>query len=472
MIPRLLSVVTLAATLAVLCALVSAAESVFTPKERELICSVADGFTLASVGDLLLTQPASSLDDAAFQQVMTVLKGADVAFGNFESNAVDVRQFRGYPAGDPGDIFLTAEPQLAPDLKRMGFSLVSRANNHTTDWGVDGMRETDRRLDAAGIVHAGTGETRASARAARYLNTPRGRIALISMASTFNPWSMAMSPEGEAPGRPGLNPLRLTTYAVVTADMMRSLRAIQLAQPPGSIEPSNVPAQAGDLELFGVHYRTGQSAGFHFEMNEVDRREILRSIRQGKENSDFLIATIHAHEPGNWSDAPADFLPTLAHQAIDAGADVFIGHGPHRLRGIEIYKGKPIFYSLGNFFYQDQLQQPMTGDLYEALGADPQKVTDAELGARLVNVYFDNELYYQSVIALPTFVGGVVTEIRLYPVELGFSRRFADRGVPRRASPASSRTILERLQRSSKPFGTVIQIQNDLGVIHLNHSAS
>src|SRR5260221_3000759 len=69
-----------------------------------------------------------------------------------------------------------------------------------------------------------------------------------------------------------------------------------------------------------------------------------------------MIATIHAHQGDSvlqaflFEDHPPDFLVELAHNAIDNGADAFVGHGPHIIRGIEIYKGKPIFYDLGEFF--------------------------------------------------------------------------------------------------------------------------
>jgi poly-gamma-glutamate synthesis protein (capsule biosynthesis protein) len=180
-----------------------------------------------------------------------------------------------------------------------------------------------------------------------------------------------------------------------------------------------------------------------------------------------VITTIHAHEPGNWSENPPDFLPTLAHEAIDAGTDVFIGHGPHQLRGIEIYKGKPIFYSLGNFFYQDQLQQPMAEDLYETADAEAKSTTDAELGARFVKTYFDSPVWYESVIAVSTFIAGRVSEIRLYPIDLGYSTRFANRGIPRLADPPVAARILERLQRLSRPYHTVIAVEHDVGVIRL-----
>ena len=91
--------------------------------------------------------------------------------------------------------------------------------------------------------------------------------------------------------------------------------------------------------------------------------------------------TIHAHEPGNWSQEPADFLPKLAHTAIDAGADEFIGHGPHQIRGIEVYRGKPIFYSLGDFIFQLDLLEPVASDLYEQYKMDPASATDAEFNA-------------------------------------------------------------------------------------------
>nr|WP_318528309.1 CapA family protein [Mesorhizobium sp. ZC-5] len=53
------------------------------------------------------------------------------------------------------------------------------------------------------------------------------------------------------------------------------------------------------------------------------------------------------------SQEPPDYQQSFARKMIDAGADAYVGHGPHLPRGIEIYKGRPIFYSLGNFFYDD-----------------------------------------------------------------------------------------------------------------------
>jgi poly-gamma-glutamate capsule biosynthesis protein CapA/YwtB (metallophosphatase superfamily) len=437
--------------------------------QKVLTCSVADGFTIASVGDLIVARPISEIQDENFAAAMKIIREADVGFGNMEGTLIDIRHFGGYPQAEYGGMWLIGVPQIAKDLRMMGFKIVSRANNHSTDWGLEGMRETDRALDEAGVVHAGTGENRALAHAARFLDTSRGRIGVVSMASSFTPISPSMSELGEAPGRPGINALRTKQFALVTQEMMMNLRKIRDAQPKGSIYPPP-PGEAekpNELELFGMRYRVANGTGFSYEMNFVDLPEILASIRQGKENSDFVIATIHAHEPGNWSDQPADFLVTLAHDTIDSGADAFIGHGPHQLRGIEIYKGKPIFYSLGNFFFEIDQQAPVARDMYEAYKQDPNKLTDHELNEIFLKRYFDGEIWYQSVIAVSRFEQGQVSEIRLYPVELGFAIRGADRGVPRLAPPAVASAILERLQRLSQPFHTEINIEDNVGIIRL-----
>jgi poly-gamma-glutamate synthesis protein (capsule biosynthesis protein) len=441
---------------------------------RALAESMRDGFTIAAVGDLIIARSESSSEDPAFKATLKILRGADVAMGNMEGTLIDIRNFKGYPQAEYGGLWLIGNPEIAKDLRNMNFGLVARANNHALDWGIEGMRETDATLDAAGIAHAGTGETRALARAARFLDTPKGRIGIVSMAEgpgSYVPSAAAMPPLGEAPARPGMNAFRTTQYSLVTGDMMDSLRKIREAQPKDSVEPTPTGDEdkehKNDLELFGVHYRLADHTGFTFEMNPIDLKEIEKSIRQGKETSDFVVATIHAHDPGNWSEEPADFLPTLAHDAIDAGADMWVGHGPHRLRAIEIYKGKPIFYSLGNFFFEVGLQQPHAADIYEQYKKDPSAITDNEFDLDFLKKYFNNDYWYQSVIAVSRFDKGKVSEIRLYPVDLGFTARDADRGIPRLASPEVAQVVLQNLQRLSQPYNTTIAIEGSVGVIRI-----
>jgi len=444
------------------------------PDEKHLLATtIADGFRVAAVGDLIFSSPLSLSSEDRLKSVEGVLRDADVTLGNLENTLIDFRVFRGYPQAESGGGQLSGSPAVAKDLRNMGFNMVARANNHTTDWGVEGMRETDSAVDAAGIVHAGTGENRAAARAARYLDTAKGRVALVSMASSFTPMSAAGDPLGETPGRPGLSALHVTPYAIVTSEMMQELRKIRDVQPKGLAESWNEGTQEkpGDLDLFGQHWRVGHTAGgFTYEMSDPDLQEILKSIRKGKQNADFLIATIHAHEPdiAVATEEPGDFLPKLAHACIDAGADAFIGHGPHRLRGIEIYNGKPIFYSLGNFFFQIAAVEPLARDTYEAFKMDPATFTEKDLTDKIIKMHFTEPVWYESVAAVSRFEHGELSEVRLYPVELNFlSRASRQGGIPRLADPPEARSILELLQRLSAPYGTTIDIVGSVGVIRL-----
>ncbi len=431
-----------------------------------LAMNVQDGFTVAAVGDIIQVYPMAQIDDDGFVQAMDVIARADVAFGNFETSAIDIRNFDGYPQAEYGGMWLIGVPAIAQDLADLGFDMMARANNHTTDWGVEGMRATSRYLDQAGLIHAGAGETRAEARAGRYFDTSRGRVGMVSMASSFTPLSRAMDPMGEAPGRPGLSALRTTVHVIVTQDELDVLRRIRDEQPEGSVRiPDDDPTDR--LSLFGVNYRLGDERGIVQEMNQVDLAEILQAIRKTKRNSDFVIATIHAHDPGNWSDKTPQFLIDLAHATIDAGADQFIGHGPHQLRGIEIYNGKPIFYSLANFVFQVEQQEPVARDLYENFGLDPAEITEPEFNRRWLNVYFDDPIWYESVIAESVFDGGRLSEIRLHPIEMGFELRGGNRGVPRMARPAAAQKILATLAELSRPLGTTIAIEQDIGVIRM-----
>jgi poly-gamma-glutamate synthesis protein (capsule biosynthesis protein) len=456
------------------------------PPARELETRVPDGFTLAAVGDLITTHPlAQTLPaDPDFAAVVKVLRDADAAYGNFETTAVDLARFTGqsYPGDD--DWPLAAPPSVVRDLRALGFDLVSRANNHAMDYGIEGMRETSRWLDEAGIVYAGIGENRGDARAARYLDGPTARIGLVSMASTYRAYADALPPQGRAAGRPGINALRTTKTYVVTPETLRQLRAVKetLEAPRKSCEipPSEVAHRKQaeekaneEVTVLGTSFRAGAQTGVRYEMNPIDLEEILRSVRLGKQHSDLLVATIHSHDTGLGCEEPGDFLPALARAAIDAGAGIFIGTGEHRLMPIEIYKGRPIFYSLANFFWSD-MQEALPADIHEehrealarAYGANA-KPTDADLNAVINADGFDDERVFQTIVAVCRWRGGKVAEVRLHPVDLGYGLPLTKSGTPRLAAPAMARSILERLQRISKPYGTTIEIEGGVGVIRI-----
>jgi poly-gamma-glutamate synthesis protein (capsule biosynthesis protein) len=260
------------------------------------------------------------------------------------------------------------------------------------------MYATVKALEDLGIVAAGTGQDLEEAREAKYLETPKGRIGLVAMASISsagypgNPASYVY--EGNTGGNAGENPLHLNVSLVVTAEQMEVLRKVRdelyehradYPHPVAPISP-NEPKDRLQMTRYGGSYKVGDKPGtVSYTMNQEDLQQNLRSIRNGKESSSFMLASLHALEdssPLAWdgtSEYPPDFAIELAHKAIDNGADVFLAHGVHHLRGVEIYKGKPIFYGLSHFTFQLNQQPTMPGS-FAALRADPYHtdITDAE----------------------------------------------------------------------------------------------
>lgn len=447
------------------------------PLERELEMSVPDGFTLSGVGDCIIARPLSQYAerDEAFASVLKILRESDATVGNLETTFVDMKNFKGYPYSWEGDWTLSTDPLVAKDLLNMGFDLFSRANNHVMDWGLEGLRETTRWLDEAGLIHAGTGENESLARSARYFESTKGRIAIVSMVSTFRPTTNALPAHGTAPGRPGVNGLALKKITIVTPKMMESLKELKAAIRSQEKTPS--ATKKGDaqtaLSLFGNEFEVGKAYGYRYEMDKFDLQGILKSIRSGKQNSDFLIATIHAHESANniFPELPAEFLHDLARACIDAGADTFMTTGIHHLGPIEVYKNKPIFYGLGNFFWSD-IQEPLPSDLHsgnrELVGKafqHPEMVTDPDLTNVLNARSFANDATFQTVVAVSRFEKGGLSEVRLYPVDLGYGRKLTESGTPRLADPANAATILQRVQKISIPYGTNLVIENNIGLI-------
>ncbi|HMK87380.1 MAG TPA: CapA family protein [Steroidobacteraceae bacterium] len=438
------------------------------PMAQEMHTDVPDGFTVAAVGDLIISRPLSQYADRlpGFAMVLDVLRGADVLYGNLETTLFDARSFRGAPYSWDGDWTNSSEPAAAADLKRMGFSIVSRANNHALDWGLEGMRATGRYLDEAGIVYAGVGEDRGLARAPRFLETTKARIALVSIASTFRPTTDALPPHDAAPGRPGLNALHVTRTIVLPAAAMRSLAAIDCET--HGLHCRETPAE---LELFDLKYRLGKAFEYDYEMDPEDLAEIGKSIRSARQNADLVIVSIHSHECTVGCDDPnkprgaGDFLRRLAHEAIDSGADVFVTTGNHNLGAIELYRSprrglRPIFYGLGNFFWSD-IQLPLPHDLFQGNRAllasawqDPQKATDYDLTAPLNTQSFAHDFTFRSVIAVSRFARDELAEVRLYPIEHGYGERLPRSGIPRLVSDAAtSAAIFKEIEEATRVYG-------------------
>lgn len=433
-------------------------------------------FTVASVGDVMVKRTGASLEAPPFQSLFKRLRDADVTFGNMEGNLADIERFEGPLRGMMGD------KDVAPGLKAMGFDLMNRANNHIFDSDKESMFSTIAELDAAGIVHAGTGKNLEDARAPAYFDSAKGRVALVGMhtPNSTNTSANASYRTGNIGGRPGINALNYTVFYHVTAEQLAAIKSIRRTTYAPRADTTNVsrlPDPAGEpadrVQFLGIWYKVGTPGTRSFEMDGDDLREIMRSIRNGKYLSEFLIANCHCHQgpitSQQWlfEDQTPDFLVDLAHQSIDNGADMFVGHGPHVLRGIQIYKGKPIFYGMGEFYYQ---WQHMDASLMTGSWSQSEMRGDSDVASRVSQTW--RPINFESMLAESHYDQGKLVEVRLYPTSGAWDGPVSQLGIPRMAPPAMAQKILARVQALSKPFGTTITIEDNVGVIRVARSAT
>ncbi len=294
-------------------------------------------------------------------------------------------------------------------------------------------------------------------------------MALISVASTFPDHSRAGKSRGDIPARPGLNPLRHTRTRVVTPEQLAALREVLQETGLGGRGGGRRGGAGNRLTVFGTTLIAGDDPGTHTAPNREDLEEIAAVVRSASTLADYTIVTIHAHESGRGGrSTPADFLVTFARAMIDAGADVMVGHGPHVLRGIEIYRGKPILYSLGDFLFQNETLLRLPAENYASYDLGPDKHVGDFNDSRY---RFDQTGFparretWESVVATLEWRDGELVGLKLHPITLGFGTPRSQRGRPMFANGELGDKILTDLQQRSQPFGTEIAIVDGVGVL-------
>jgi poly-gamma-glutamate synthesis protein (capsule biosynthesis protein) len=389
-------------------------------------------FTLLIAGDLLGPYDTSIAQQApALRQVTDLIRQADAAFANQEGSSFDLATFRGSIAAENGGGYPIHTLETMREIRAMGFNLLSRANNHSTDWGIEGMTATDEAVTAIGFTHAGTGQSLEKARKPGILITAKGNVALVSTASTFPGMSPAGDPARGAGPRPGLNPLRVEPVTLVTRKEMQALRSIVLR---GGYQGYDLPASpAREVHLNDKIFRVADKPGLTYDVSKKDRAALLTSVASARDQASLVICSIHAHETRSGG------------YAIDIGASVVARHGPHSIQGIEIYKGKPIFYGLGHFFF----------DL-------PKSLTIATEGPHTQTVTLPDPWWEGAVVTL-RYKSGALAEIRIYPLVIDDAKGLS--GLPRLANGEQARKILTRIQKLSSPYGTRIAITGNIGII-------
>jgi len=430
-----------------------------------------DEIHIVLTGDSIVNRKLSVYTDPASTGLFKTIRQADAAFTNFETLVHDYA----YPAAPvSGGAYMSSPSWIPDELKWAGINLVSTANNHAYDFGEQGLLSTLRALDAAGLAHAGSGANLALARAPAYADSARGRVALVAVTSTFTPDSVAGEQRPDLMGRPGINPLRFTTTYTVDQDLFQSLLKVSAitgrgGDSEGGGERPHPSGLHSSVRIGGLEFQTGDTPGVHTQLNQSDLDGLVASMSNAHRQSDWVIVSSHTHERGHGQQNPPAFLIQAAHAAIDAGADVFVAHGPHILRGVEIYKGKPIFYSLGDFIFENETMLFQPAESYDELGL-PDTATIADFfDARSGNDtrgFPVNKNVWQSAIAEVTFrPDRTLGKVTLIPIGLGYKEPRSQRGRPRLASPGQAKAIIDELVALSAPYGTTIAWSNGEGVI-------
>ncbi len=249
--------------------------------------------TLTLMGDLILDAPNP---DHWLSGLRATIGRSDLTIGHLEVP----HTVRGTERQD--DIPApAAPPEHLHALKRLGIDAVTLAGNHIMDRGPLGAFDTMTELDRLGIGHCGLGPTIHEARAPLILRRSGVRIGLLSYncVGPESSWATAT--------RPGCAFIRIT------------------------------PEGGGPV--------TPAAALHHVDAPSL--QEAVTDIRAARDSSDVLIVALHkgiVHRPAEL----APYEITVSRALIDAGADVVIGHHAHIVKGIEFYRGRPIYHGLGN----------------------------------------------------------------------------------------------------------------------------
>jgi len=320
---------------------------------------------LALLGDVMLGRLVNDALNTLpptypWGDTLPILRAADAVIANLECVLAD----HGVPQPEKAFTFRSDTKNVAV-LHAARFAAVSLANNHALDYGREALVECLSVLRGYGIAVAGV-----------------GRSIDDAAAPALVPFGGCASPAPEVP------PLALVAWT------------------------DNEPAWEAGPHTPGVFYVELTPGGHD------PREEVLLSVVAAAANAGQFVI-VSAHWGPNWGDEPLPTHIRSAHRLIDAGARVIFGHSPHVFRGVELYHGKPIFYSCGDFI-------------------DDYLVNDAER----------NDL---SCVSVLDYEEGRLRRLLLYPTVIcRFQARLA-RGADREI-------FLERAARLCRACGTRTQI--------------
>lgn len=400
-------------------------------------------------------------DFPGYKEICPYIESADAAFFNLETTLSEEGEC--CSAQQSGGTYLRTTPRVLPDLEKFGFNMTSFNNNHAFDFSVDGFLSTLEAVELTDLVHAGAGRTLGEASKARYLETSAGRVALIAVNTNFSPDMMAGEQTPRVPGRPGINGLRIENYVKVTEREMGFVK--ELADKTGINVSKNILIKEGyahagkdnEETLGDLKFVLSDKCEYVMEANRADIERVKRAIYEAKFQADYIMVSIHSHQlSGDAKENPSQFLIDFAHECIDCGAHAIIGHGPHLLRPIEVYKDCPIFYSLGDFILQLYNIELAPAEFFTKYGLHPDSTVYDLLKKRskdfTIGLMTDPRMFL-TVLPLWEAEDGKLKSMKLIPLELAMDGNKSEIGLPR---ICDAEKVVNYLGKMSAPYGVTL----------------
>ena len=380
------------------------------------------------------------------------------------------------PAAWSGGTWSSMDPSVLPDFFAFGFNGCGCANNHSLDFSQDALFMTMKTMREKGMPFAGIGENLQEATKAAFVNTPHGKVAFLSLSAAFHPDAMAGWKTSRSPGRPGLNGLRWKETYLVTAKQLEWVKEIASETGINGNRELDIrtgftaPDAPGTFQMGKLAFKQAEKPGRTSACNANDLKRITDAIAAAKRQADVVVVLPHSHTMRHKNvEEPAPYFVEFCRAAIDAGADAVIGGGTHQLKGIEMRKGKPIFYSLGDFVFQNNVVPIAPPDFCEQYGvpldSDAKTAFNARSKGGKVGLHAFRENFL-SVVPRLHFENGRLTKAELLPIELHWMQDWSVNGLPRVADSEAAGVIFAALKRTSAEFGTSFSLRAD-GIIEV-----
>ena len=425
--------------------------------------------TLCVAGDIILMAPIPAEYAAESETLRQFICSADLRAANMESTISDYDQFASTFCGGS---WLTVPEYILKELDMYQFQYYSFANNHTMDYSYGGLKSTLDALKAKNMPVCGAGMSLAEATAPAFVETENGKVAVLCISSTCDDAARAGDASHKIPARPGLNMLRHSETFLVNAEHMKALEEIaEATHINGRINNSKrggyTVSKPGIFNLGTVDFKLSDVEGKTSAPNGQDMARMKAAIEQAKKDADYVVVCFHSHEiKGELDEEPDFFIEEFARSCIDWGASAVVGSGTHQIKAIELYKGKPIFYSIANFIFQSESMLQLPTDYYDRYGID-RSLSAAEAvnirsagGTRGLETEFKN---YKGLMPLLEFEDGELKKITIKPVELGFFKENKEvKGLPHSASDEVTQDVFETLQHLSAEYGTKLVRNGEL----------